>query len=93
MQATKKLIWYKNTIMMVGKAYKHSHFTAGTDEMYPKANAVMEVSVVRVIERPISSTVSAIRSTGSFEVSVLSYAPMIINASSSPIPKMTNGIN
>ena len=57
-------------MIIVGKAYKTNQFTAGTDDVHPRAKAVADVTDVIVMLKPISSIVSSIRSTESFLGSV-----------------------
>jgi hypothetical protein len=63
----------------------------GIHERQPRAKATVEVKVLKLMLRPIFSTVSLIRATVSLVGSVLLYAPQMINVSSSPMPNMMKG--
>ena len=80
------------TMMTVGKAYKTNQFTAGTDDVHPRAKAVADVNDVNVILKPTSSMVSSTLKTRSFWGSVRANEPEIMKASSSPMPEATIGI-
>ena len=61
-------------------------------EVAPKPNATAVVKVVRRMLCPTAFMVFSTRSTGSPEWPVRKYAPVMMNVSSRPMPKMTKMI-